>query len=79
MPGRIDAHLAQKDSLHPYWPVGAVVRGYQANETPIWLLLAAFVAMLAIVISTGLFLARRANPKLSRTDTALLGWFILCE
>ena len=79
MPGRIDAHLGHKDAPHPYWPVGAVVRGYEPNETPLWLLVAAFVAMLAIAISTGLFLARRANPMLSRSDTALLGWFILCS
>jgi hypothetical protein len=65
-------------SKHPYWPIGAAIPAYEQNESPLWLLLASFAAMLCIAISTALALAKRANPTITALETATIGWFVLC-
>jgi hypothetical protein len=64
---------------HPYHPQSVEIRGYQANATPVPILLASFSSILAIIVVSALLLARRSNARLSAVDQLLISWFVLCR
>jgi len=52
---------------------------YQPNTTALPVLLGSFGSILSIVVGASLLLATRARPGLTRTDQAIIGWFVLCK
>lgn len=70
--------MSAGDIIHPYYPVGAKIVGYSANETPILTLLAFAAAGSTALLGTTWGLTRISRPSLSRGDTFAIFWFVLC-
>lgn len=65
-------------SIHPYYPVNAVIDGYVVNSLPTVALVSSFALGCAIILSSTYMLVRQSRPNLQRGDMAALLWFTLC-
>jgi hypothetical protein len=82
MPGQIGANPGEKMGLggaNPYFPLDVSIPGYQANESPLWLIATAFISMISITIGASVALAKSANPTLRRADALAICWFVMCK
>lgn len=64
---------------HPYYPLNAEIAGFIANDKSALLLLSTFAAILVVISSVAVLLAKRINGRLTSADTWALNWFILCS
>lgn len=65
-------------SSHPYYPQDANIPGYLPNTSSLSDLSYRFAGLLGLTVLTAVLLATSLNPKLSRTEKSILGWFVLC-
>ena len=72
------ARRSTEQTRHPYYPHDVPLPHYQPNSTPLPLLLGSFGSLLAVIVTSSLLLATRARRGLTRSDQALIGWFVLC-
>ncbi|TPX10851.1 uncharacterized protein E0L32_008240 [Thyridium curvatum] len=63
---------------HPYYPPGVPMSNYQANVTPLPVVLASFGGLIGVTVVSALLGARKMNNSLGATDQLLFCWFILC-
>ncbi|KAK4179279.1 putative 3-beta-hydroxysteroid-Delta(8),Delta(7)-isomerase [Triangularia setosa] len=63
---------------HPYYPTDATVPFYAANTTPLLAILFSFAGLIAGFVFTCLAASKHVNPKLQRSDLAVISWFALC-
>lgn len=52
---------------------------YQANVTPLPVVLASFGGLIGVTVVSALLGARKMNNSLGVTDQLLFCWFILCK
>ena len=64
---------------HPYIPEDADVPHYAENVTSLWVLQASFGYMLFASVSVVVYLSKRLNPLLARSDLWAIAWFALCK
>ncbi|KAK8027607.1 ebp domain-containing protein [Apiospora marii] len=64
--------------VHPYYPLGVAIPGYEANRATVPMLLASLGGMLASVMLLMGTLALRVNPSLTKSKLAVFCWFVLC-
>ncbi|KAI1144023.1 EBP-domain-containing protein [Hypoxylon sp. FL0543] len=69
--------IQTKVASHPYYPLGVTIPGYAPNEAPVPVLLAALGGMLSFALLGASAVALRVNPNLTRSNLALLCWFVL--
>ncbi|KAI2630877.1 EBP-domain-containing protein [Hypoxylon sp. NC1633] len=62
---------------HPYYPLGVTIPAYAPNETPVPVLLAALAGMLGFALLGASAVALKANPTLTKSNIALLCWFVM--
>ncbi|KAI1393553.1 EBP-domain-containing protein [Hypoxylon trugodes] len=62
---------------HPYYPLGVNITGYAANEATVPMLLASLGGMLGFAILGASAFALRFNSNLTKSNIALLGWFVM--
>lgn len=65
-----------KDAIHPYYPLGAVITGYAANETSVPELLGIFFACCGALCATTYYVSKSVNPRLRRSELATIMWFV---
>ena len=67
--------------LHPYFPEGIELSGneYVPNTLGAFALVLVFAAGCVVILGSSLIAASWANPRMSRSDGALVLWFVLCE
>jgi cholestenol delta-isomerase len=63
---------------HPYFPPDLDLPGYQSNNVPVPILLAAFAGATGFVLTTTSVLAHSVNPGISRGKLLTAMWFMLC-
>lgn len=64
---------------HPYYPLNARIPDYVPNINTITQLSVQFASLLALTIFTALWLATRWNPRLTKGDQVITGWYVLCK
>lgn len=64
---------------HPFYPLGANIPGYIANEWSVPALLGIFFAGCAVELGITLALVNRFKPTLRNGDKAALLWFVVCK
>jgi cholestenol delta-isomerase len=62
---------------HPYYPIGAHIAGYVANQSSVSALLGAFFGACVILFSSASFIVTRIQPTLSRIELLTIMWFLL--
>ncbi len=66
--------------LHPYYPLGAEIRGgYSPNTYPSIGLIVAFGSIIVAIWAAVVAIARKINPRIGRGDVLTLCWFTLCK
>ncbi|KAK0661168.1 putative 3-beta-hydroxysteroid-Delta(8),Delta(7)-isomerase [Cercophora samala] len=63
---------------HPYYPVDATVPFYVANTTPLLTILFSFAGLIAGFVVLCIAVSKYVNPKLRRSDVAVIAWFAVC-
>lgn len=66
-------------ATHPFYPLGANVVGYLANEWSAPTLLGIFAGGWVVILGATLVLVRRHNPNLRSWDKATILWFVLSK
>ncbi|KAI1158734.1 Emopamil-binding protein [Nemania serpens] len=64
-------------SPHPYHPLGVHIPAYEANTTPVPVLLAALTGTLGLAVLGAALAARKFNPGLSASGLAVFCWFVM--
>lgn len=64
---------------HPYHPLCVNIPAYEANATPVPVLLAALTGALGLVVLGAALAARKLNPGLSASGLAVFCWFVMSE
>lgn len=83
--GEADVLVEEEEQLpppgpqHPYYPPDVVIPGYEPNDVPVPVLIAALGGMLGFALLGSSIVARRVNPNLSKSDLAVFCWFVLCK
>ncbi|KAI1191274.1 Emopamil-binding protein [Nemania serpens] len=62
---------------HPYHPLCVNIPAYEANATPVPVLLAALTGALGLVVLGAALAARKLNPGLSASGLAVFCWFVM--
>ncbi|KAI0010337.1 EBP-domain-containing protein [Xylariaceae sp. FL0662B] len=62
---------------HPYYPLGVAVPAYAPNEAPLPVLVASFAGMLGFALLSASVVALKINPCLTKSNLALLCWFVM--
>ncbi|KAI1105942.1 EBP-domain-containing protein [Jackrogersella minutella] len=62
---------------HPYYPLGVDIPDYAPNESPVPVLLAALGGMLGFALLGASALALKINPGLTKSNLALVCWFVM--
>lgn len=66
-------------AVHPFYPLGANIVGYIANDWSVPTLLGVFFGGWVVILGVVLALVRRFNPSLSGQEKSALLWFVLSE
>ncbi|KAJ4310001.1 hypothetical protein N0V84_011201 [Fusarium piperis] len=70
---------ATDPAAHPYFPPGAVITGYVANDKDVTELMVKFGAVTGAVVGFALWLTARSRYPLRAIDRFAAAWFALCE
>lgn len=75
------APIAQQNAtpLHPYYPLGAEVVGYLANEWNTFELCSMFAGGCTVIFAITYAIVKRLRPSVSTSDLITVLWFVLCE
>lgn len=65
--------------LHPYYPLGLELAGYVANEWSVPVLVIGFLGGWGVMLGLTLLVVNHFQPSLSKTDKALILWFVLSK
>ncbi|KAJ4202891.1 hypothetical protein NW767_005648 [Fusarium falciforme] len=74
-----DIPVSATGPAHPYFPPGAVIPGYVANDKDVTELMIKFGAVTGAVVGSALWLAARSRHPLRAIDRFAAAWFALCE
>lgn len=66
-------------SQHPYYPVDAVIAGYEANDASLSMLLGLFGGITGLVLYLAFSMASRQGISLRSLDGFAAMWFSLCK
>ncbi|KAI1117908.1 Emopamil-binding protein [Nemania sp. NC0429] len=69
--------MAIPQPAHPYHPLGVSIPAYEANTTPVPVLLAALTGALGLTVLGAALAARRFNPGLGASGLAVFSWFVM--
>ncbi|KAJ4254711.1 hypothetical protein NW757_005040 [Fusarium falciforme] len=73
-----DIPVSATGPAHPYFPPGAVIPGYVANDKDVTELMIKFGAVTGAVVGSALWLAARSRHPLRAIDRFAAAWFALC-
>ncbi|KAI9147595.1 3-beta-hydroxysteroid-Delta(8),Delta(7)-isomerase [Paramyrothecium foliicola] len=65
-------------ALHPYFPLGVDIPGYQANSLSAAALVGSFAAGCAVIFLTTYYIIQVTRPATSNGAIAATLWFVLC-
>lgn len=63
---------------HPYYPLGANIAGYVANEWNTLELCSLFATGCAAIFAATYLVVKKLRPAASAADLATIMWFVLC-
>ncbi|KAF2756919.1 EBDP4, emopamil-binding protein [Pseudovirgaria hyperparasitica] len=66
------------EPLHPYYPLGVDIAGYEANESSVLTLLGVFSSLCVALFAITYVAGRRVRANISRGDLVTMMWFVLC-
>lgn len=75
---RVEAEQPIVDIVHPYYPLGVDIPGFEVNDRHFVTIVSIFLGGWAVIIAAVLILSLRISPKLSTFDRLTLTWFALC-
>lgn len=73
-----DIPVSATGPAHPYFPPGAVIPGYVANDKDVTELMLKFGAVTGAVVGSALWLTTRSRHPLRAIDRFAAAWFALC-
>lgn len=68
---------ATMDAAHPYYPLDALIPGYEVNSWSVAALLSVFFGACLALFSATYFIAKSTQPRLTRGELATIMWFVL--
>ncbi|KAJ9165530.1 EBP-domain-containing protein [Coniochaeta hoffmannii] len=63
---------------HPYFPQDAIIPDYEPNTSSLEVVIRSFVGLVLAFVAAGLYLGKRANPRLGMDELGAMAWFLLC-
>ena len=64
-------------ALHPYFPIGTELTGYEANEWSVKILLGIFFSTCAILAVATYFFVKSTRPRLTKGERFTTAWFVV--
>ena len=64
---------------HPYFPQDAIIPDYEPNTSSLEVVIRSFVGLVLAFVAAGLYLGKRANPRLGMDELGAMAWFLLCK
>ncbi|KAI1378346.1 EBP-domain-containing protein [Hypoxylon crocopeplum] len=73
----VEIQIEDLTPSHPYYPLGVTIPAYASNEAPVPVLLTALGGMLGFALLGASAIALKINPNLTKSNIALLCWFVM--
>jgi hypothetical protein len=69
----------QAQYMHPYYPIGINIPGYETNKDALHTVVVYFSLGLTAILGTVFGIAIYVRPSLSKADKLAILWFTLCN